>query len=50
MGVPRDLAVCAVRLSMGATTTADEVETVVAMLVESAAAARALGAGAAAPA
>ncbi len=40
MGVPRDLAVCALRLSMGRTTTEAEVDTVIAALVESARAAR----------
>jgi len=42
MGVPRDLAVCALRLSMGRGTTADDVGRVVAALVESARAARAM--------
>jgi cysteine desulfurase len=46
MGVPRDLAVCAIRLSMGRTTTADEVDQVIATLRESVAAARALGSSA----
>lgn len=36
MGVPRDLAVAAIRLSMGRTTTAEEVERVVDAMVESA--------------
>ena len=45
MGVPRDLAVCALRLSMGRTTSVAEVEAVIAALAESAAAARALGSG-----
>jgi len=40
MGVPRELAVCAIRLSMGRTSTAAEVETVIAGLVEAARAAR----------
>ncbi|HEY6867718.1 MAG TPA: cysteine desulfurase family protein [Candidatus Eisenbacteria bacterium] len=44
MGVPRDLAVCALRLSMGRTTTGDEVDRVVAVLVDGARAARAAGA------
>jgi cysteine desulfurase len=48
MGVPRELAVCALRLSMGYTTTEDEVDAVVARFIESVAAARAMGAGAAA--
>ncbi len=43
MSVPRDLAVCAIRLSMGRTTTAAEVDAVVAAMVASAAAARTLG-------
>ena len=43
MGVPRDLAVCALRLSMGRTTTAAEVDTVVATLAECARAVRAAG-------
>jgi cysteine desulfurase len=43
MGVPRDLAVCALRLSMGRSTTADEVERVIAGLAESARAARSIG-------
>jgi cysteine desulfurase len=43
MGVPRDLAVCALRLSMGRTTTAEEVDAVVAAVVGSARAARAAG-------
>src|SRR5213592_1407572 len=42
MGVPRELAVCALRLSMGRTTTPDEVEAVIGALAESARAARAL--------
>ena len=46
MGVPRELAVCALRLSMGRTTTADEVDRVVAALAESARVARAVGAAA----
>jgi cysteine desulfurase len=46
MGVPRELAVCALRLSMGRGTSADDVGRVVAALVESARAARALPAGA----
>jgi cysteine desulfurase len=48
MGVPRDLAVCALRLSMGYSTTADEIESVIAGLIESVGAARALAPGAAA--
>jgi cysteine desulfurase len=44
MGVPRELAVCAVRLSMGRGTSADEVGRVVTALVESARAARGLAA------
>ena len=36
MGVPRELAVCALRLSMGRTTTAAEVDAVIAALVEGA--------------
>jgi cysteine desulfurase len=43
MGVPRDLAVCALRLSMGRSTTADEVERVISGLAESARAARSIG-------
>ncbi|HEY2955006.1 MAG TPA: cysteine desulfurase family protein [Candidatus Eisenbacteria bacterium] len=46
MGVPRALAVCALRLSMGRTTTADDVDRVVATLAECVPAAR----GASAPA
>src|SRR6185503_8222976 len=42
MGVPRDLAVCALRLSMGRTTTAAEVEQVVRTMGECVTAARAL--------
>ncbi len=42
MNVPRELAVCALRLSMGRTTREDEVDRVIAALVESAAAARTL--------
>lgn len=41
MGVPRDLAICAVRLSMGRTTTADEVDAVIGALGEGVRAARA---------
>jgi cysteine desulfurase len=48
MGVPRELAICALRLSMGYTTTAAEVEQVIGVLAESVSAARAMGAGAAA--
>jgi cysteine desulfurase len=44
MGVPRDLAVCALRLSMGRTTTEDEVDRVIVALGESVRAARAVGA------
>ena len=40
MGVPRELAVCALRLSMGRGTRADDVARVVAALAESAQAAR----------
>ncbi len=36
MGVPREIAICALRLSMGRTTTADDVDRVVAALAESA--------------
>jgi cysteine desulfurase len=43
MSVPRALAVCAIRLSMGRTTTVSEVDAVVVALAESARAARALG-------
>jgi cysteine desulfurase len=43
MGVPRELAVCALRLSMGYTTTAEDVEAVIARLIESVGAARAMG-------
>src|SRR2546422_2398080 len=42
MGVPRELAVCAIRLSMGRTTTPAEVDAVIAAFAESARAARAL--------
>ena len=42
MGVPRELAVCALRLSMGRTTTEAEVDTVAAALVECARRARAM--------
>jgi len=41
MGVPRDLAVCAIRLSMGRTTTAEDVDAVGAILSEALRAARA---------
>ncbi len=44
MGVPRDLAIAALRLSMGRTTTAGELERVIDALRESVAAARAAGA------
>jgi len=47
MGVPRDLAVCALRLSMGRTTTGAEVEQVLAALVEGVRLARATSAGSA---
>lgn len=47
MGVSREIAVCALRLSMGYPTTADEVDLVIARLVESVAAARALSGAAA---
>jgi cysteine sulfinate desulfinase/cysteine desulfurase-like protein len=46
MDVPRELAVCAVRFSMGRTTTAAEVETVIAALREAIPVATALGIGA----
>jgi cysteine desulfurase len=46
MGVPRELAVCALRLSMGRDTTAAEVDAVVAALVAGARAARGVTAGA----
>jgi cysteine desulfurase len=42
MGVPRDVAVCALRFSMGRTTTPDEVEAVLAALAECVPAARAM--------
>jgi cysteine desulfurase len=42
MGVPRALATCALRLSMGRTTTVDEVDEVIRALAQSARAARAL--------
>jgi len=42
MGVPREIAVCALRFSMGRTTTGDEVERVLAALAESVPAARAV--------
>ena len=42
MGVDRDVATCAVRLSMGRTTTRDEVDAVIAALREAVAAARAI--------
>jgi len=48
MGVPRELAVCALRLSMGRTTTADDVDRVCAALAESVRAVRGAGAPAAA--
>jgi len=50
MGVPRDLAITALRFSMGRTTTADEVDEAMAALAEALRAARAVGAPAAAPA
>jgi cysteine desulfurase len=40
MGVPRDLAVCALRFSLGRTTTADELERAIALIGESVRAAR----------
>ena len=40
MGVPRDLAVCAIRFSLGRTNTAAEVEAVGALLAEAVRAAR----------
>ncbi|MBI5708993.1 MAG: cysteine desulfurase [Candidatus Eisenbacteria bacterium] len=43
MGVPRELAVCALRFSMGRTTSEHEVDEVIAALVESVKAARAMG-------
>jgi cysteine desulfurase len=43
MGVPRDLAVCALRLSMGRSTTAEEVDAVITAVVDGARAARAAG-------
>jgi cysteine desulfurase len=43
MGVPRDLAVCALRFSLGRTTTAVDVERALAAVAESVPAARALG-------
>jgi len=48
MGVPRELAVCALRLSMGRTTTAEEVDRVVAAIGESVRAVRGGAAAAAA--
>jgi len=48
MGVPRDLAVCALRLSMGRSTTLEDVERAITALVESARAARAMTVAAAA--
>jgi cysteine desulfurase len=50
MGVPRALAICAVRLSMGRTTTEAEVDAVVAALAESARVARGLTADTGSPA
>jgi cysteine desulfurase len=47
MGVPREIAVCALRLSMGRTTTADDVDRVCAALAESVRAVRGAGAKAA---
>jgi cysteine desulfurase len=44
MGVPRELAICALRFSMGRTTTSAEVDAVIAALAESARAVRAAGA------
>jgi cysteine desulfurase len=46
MGVSREIAVCALRFSMGRTTTADEVERVLAALADAVPACRAAGAGA----
>jgi len=46
MGVPRELAVCALRLSMGRDTTAAEVDAVVEALTAAATMARAVTAGA----
>jgi len=43
MGVPRDLAVCAIRFSIGRTTTAEELERVAALLPDAVAAARGAG-------
>src|SRR5207253_899519 len=50
MGVPRALAVCALRLSMGRTTREDDLERVIVALAESARAARAATASAGASA
>jgi cysteine desulfurase len=44
MGVPRDLAVCAIRISLGRTTLAADMERALPLLVESVAAVRAAGA------
>ena len=43
MGVPRELAVCAIRLSMGRTTTVEEVDAVAAAFADAVRTARALG-------
>jgi cysteine sulfinate desulfinase/cysteine desulfurase-like protein len=40
MGVPRELAVCAIRFSLGRTTTADDVPRALAIVAESVRAAR----------
>jgi cysteine sulfinate desulfinase/cysteine desulfurase-like protein len=45
MRIPRDLAVCAIRLSLGRTTTAADIETAVASLARCVALARAQRAG-----
>jgi cysteine desulfurase len=45
MGVPRELAVCALRFSMGRTTTEAEVDEVAAAVGEAVRAVRAAGAG-----
>ena len=43
MGVPRELAVCALRFSLGRTTTADEIERALVAIAEAVRAVRALG-------
>jgi len=45
MGVPRDLAVCALRFSLGRTTNADDVERALAAIAESVRVAREVTAG-----